>query len=265
MYKLESLAAKLEWSPESLKHCDIEAPKKLIEKIKEQNIYEPVMSEKNAETRKQELIDLGVLQPGQTAHALYEDGHLLKPLSGSIILEVPLRMRARRGNKGLHKGEGCEKDESRAYRGLTTDDEEEMVGELKELAGDLLAECKRRLVQPELQKAMSHAFSSPYDWGMDLSRVLEFGQDAVVGVTHRAKQQKLLRDILEELPTAIAERFDINLMLEAFSSFLKMSTQMSTSQDETPTSIYETWYQKNASGEEASDSHTMFSRIFQNC
>lgn len=95
--------------------------------------------------------------------------------------------------------------------------------------------------------------------------MLEFGQDAVVGVTHRAKQQKLLQDILEELPTSIAERFDINLMLEAFSSFLKMSTQMSTSQDETPTSIYETWYQKNASGEEASDSHTMFSRLFQNC
>ena len=265
LYKLESLAARWEWSPESLKHCDIEAPKNVIEKIREHNIYEPVMSEKNAETKKQELIDLGILQPGQTAHALYEDGQLLQPLSGSILMEVPLRWRARRGNKGLHQGEGLEDGKSRAYRGLTTEDLEEIVMELEDLAGNLIAECKRRLVQPQLQKAMTCAFASPYDWANDLQTVLKFGQDSVVGVAHRDKQQKLLQDILKELPPAIAERFDVNLMLEAFSSFLKMSTQMSTSEDETPTSIYETWYKKNASGEEALDSHTMFSRLFQNC
>ena len=122
--KLKKLSLKWEWGAESLRNCDIEAPENVLKRLLQKGTYEPMMSEKNAAKKKQELRDMGVLQDGQTSHDIYEDGHLIKPLSGSVAMEVPLAWRPRRG--GLFKS-GEEDGRSGSCRNLEQDDIEASI------------------------------------------------------------------------------------------------------------------------------------------
>ena len=189
-----------------------------------------------------------------------DEGESIKPLAGEIVMEVPLQWRARQRGGGLF----CARDEdgrSGGTRFLTVEDAETVEEELQDLAKDILEELDKRQVQTNLDKAAFAALGEKFDWGADHRRVVEQGVGASVDIEHTVKMKKLLEDVLQELPEAQAERFDVNELLHGYSSFLKYRTKVADSMMVKDHEIYKDWYGKLV---DESESHTTFSKMFQN-
>ena len=262
---LSQLADKWKWFTEDLVYCDIEAPVKVKERLENDGIYRPKIKVKNLATmKKQKLIDLGMLQEGGTVNDLFNDGEMIHPLAGETVMEVPAVWRARR-QRGLfsQRVEEDARSGPGSGRKLTEEDVVEIEIELEDLAKDILTEWDRRQQQSNLEKAAFKAFSTKFDWKDDLHSVLEHGMSAVVQADHTETMKDLLKNILQELPTYIAEKFDIDVMLDGFTSFLKLSTKMERL-NLSSSKIYEAWYKEKVSCENSTSSDSMFSNMLQN-
>ena len=94
--KLTKLGECWEWSSEPLKYSDIEAPKKLVARLQEEGVYTPVIRLAVATRNKQRLVESGVIQSSLLKVSQQfedEDGYIVRPLSGSVSMEVPLEWR----------------------------------------------------------------------------------------------------------------------------------------------------------------------------
>ena len=90
--------------------------------------------------------------------------------------------------------------------------------------------------------------------------MIRLGTGALVNPDHYDELKGLLQEVLLNLPDYMAEKFDADLMLEGFSSFLKHSTKVE--QFGWPShQSYKDWYKNFAS---TSESNKLFSKFFQN-
>jgi hypothetical protein len=112
---------------------------------------------------------------------------------------------------------------------------------------------------------MQKALGLQYDWGEDLENVLENGDEAVVDMEHKEKLDGLLQGILDELPKAAAQKFEVKSMLQGYFSYLMIATQLTVKEKKNPTEIYQIWVKEKATGEVGADSIRNFSKLFQNC
>jgi hypothetical protein len=183
--------------------------------------------------KKKQLIEMGLIQANQTVHDLFaEDPEVVVALAGEIAMEVPLVWRARRSQQrghGMFQSDEEEYGRSGAGRMLTQGDIRAIEEELESLAEDILSEWDRRHNQSGLEKAVYEALVTPFDWGDDLHAVLDRGMGATVQVDHTNKMRELLTSITTKLPEAVAERFDVDTMLEGFACFKKLSTKLESS------------------------------------
>jgi hypothetical protein len=135
-------------------------------------------------------------------------------------------------------------------------------------------------VQTSLEQAAFTSWHQLFDWEEDLVQVLvqvlEKGAEATVHIRHSEKLREKLIGLVEELPADLQERFDPELMLVGYSSFLKTSTEMKGRDSELqPHEIYYLWYKVKILFLEncifclqvlshKSESHAVFALLFQN-
>ena len=110
-------------------------------------------------------------------------------------------------------------------RYLTEEDLKSVEDELSSLAKDIMEEWIFRQKQNPLEKAALAAFGEGYDWGGDKVKVKMDGVKAVVCLEHLNNMKKLLTDIVYNLPEVQQERFDVDLMLDGYCSYLKYRTK----------------------------------------
>ena len=108
--ELTKLGKCLEWSSEPLTFVDIEPPEKLVARLLDDGVYTPFMRMEVATRHKQRLLESGVIESSMQKVSQQfetEDGYIVKPLSGSVSMEVPREWRRSRmaENKGLFEGE----------------------------------------------------------------------------------------------------------------------------------------------------------------
>ncbi len=100
--KVEKLARKWTWGEEELKYTGMEAPSKVKERLEQEGLYRPVLKLGTVLRKGEALRDMGVLKEGQKVKELFgDDGEMIVPLSGKVLMEVPLVWRARRRGSGL--------------------------------------------------------------------------------------------------------------------------------------------------------------------
>ena len=89
------------------------------------------------------------------------------------------------------------------------------------MAKDIVEEWDKRQQQTNLEKATYTCFAETFDWGEDRILVETEGVRAVVSLRHTRKMKKLLDNLITFLPEVQAQYFNVDLMLEGYSSFLK--------------------------------------------
>jgi hypothetical protein len=247
--KVAALGERWSWGEEELRFAATEAPAAVKERLVQEGRYRPVVSLSCA--RKSRVRgETDILKDGQKMKDLFdEDGESVVPLAGEVSMEVPLLWRARRLGRGLYQGQGGEDGRSSGTRFLTEEDVARVEEELQELAGDIVTEWERRQTQTELEKAAFAALAEKFNWGKDSGRVEDEGVKAVVAIGHTRKMEELLRNLVEQLPEAQAERFnDVDSMLEGFSSYLKYKTMKTESMQLGDHEIYKDWYKVRKTG-----------------
>ena len=240
--EVRALERKWEWGEEPLKFAGIEAPLKVKERLEREGVYRPKVTEAHARGSKVR-VQTNLVKPGSSIKDLFDDeGESVIPLAGQAIMEVPLAWRARRG-------QGLEDEEGRGGGGgrhLTLGDVLSVEKELQGLAGDIVINWDERQQQTKLEQAAYTAFGETFDWGDDKIKVEAEGERAVVSLRHTAKMKGLLANIVSLLPEVQAQYFDVDLMLEGFSSFLKYRSKeialMLEGDHVRDDVIYEAWY-----------------------
>ena len=118
-----------------------------------------------------------------------------------------------------------------------------------------------RQKQNPLEKAVYTAFGEVYDWGGDKVKVEMDGVKALVCLEHLNNMKKLLTDIVYNLPEVQQERFDVDLMLDGYCSYLKYRTKEQATICVNDHEVYEAWYKEFC---DTSESCQHFSELFQN-
>ena len=229
------LKDKWTWREEDLEYTGCEAPAKVVKLLVEKGVYRPKVSLPQARGNR-------VRQAmGEKVKGLFnDDGEAVRALAGDACMEVPLVWRARRG---LYTGT-LEKDgRSGATRHLTEGDVRELVGELEDMAGDIVEEWGERQQQTSLDKISYVAFAEKFDWGEDKVKVESEGVEAVVSIENTMRMRRHLEQVVEELSELQADKFeDVDTLLEGYSSYLKYKTKEEEEKMVGEHEIYETWF-----------------------
>jgi hypothetical protein len=242
--KVRALGRKWEWGEEPLKFAGIEAPVKVKERLEREGVYRPKVTEAQVRGSKVRA-ETNLVTEGSSIKELFDDeGESVIPLAGQASMEVPLAWRARRGQ---------EVEEGRGGGGgghLTKDDVLSVEKELQEMANDIVEEWDKRQKQTNLEKATYTSFAETFNWGEDRIKVEAEGARAVVNLRHTRKMRELLANIITLLPEVQAQYFDVDLMLEGYSCYMKYRSKEIASMlagghvraDMRDDIIYEAWY-----------------------
>ena len=88
---------------------------------------------------------------------------------------------------------------------------------------------------------------SEYDWGQDKVKVEMDGVNALLSLGHLNKMKELLEGVILRLPEVQQRRFDSNLMLDGFCSYLKYRTKKATVMVGDH-EVYKVWYKVSEIG-----------------
>ena len=235
--KVAALGERWEWGEEDLRYAGIEAPVKVKDRLVEEGKYRPAVTEASARASRVRR-DTDLVKDSRNIKDLFdEEGESVVPLAGESVMEVPLAWRARRG-QGVQEKDGRSGD----TRDLTEEDVAGVGEELSGLARDIVEEWEKRVRQNPLEKAAFAAFGESYEWGEDRRKVEADGVRAVVSLGQTRKMRELLLSVVSQLSEVQEQKFDVDLMLEGFSSFLKYRTQEQAAMLLGDHEIYEAWY-----------------------
>ncbi len=199
-----------------------------------------------ATRHKQRLLDSGVIESRMQKVMVSqqfetEDGYIVKPLSGSVSMEVPLEWRRSRmgKNEGLFEGAtqcltdshymDVDRRSGNSAGCLQSKDQKAMEAELQKFAKDIFKEWNRRQIQSPIDKAIYETFGFPFNWMGETDEVKKSGVKAVVSTEHMKEAKKLLLNLLDKLPEAISKNFEPDVAVDGFLSYSKFSTAASTS------------------------------------
>ena len=150
-------------------------------------------------------------------------------------------------------GQEVERDGGRGdTRHLTQQDLKSVEKELSDLARTVAEEWFARQTQTSLEEAAYRAFGKEFDWGGDKVVVEEEGVRAVVGVGNLRVMTELLNDVVFELSEVQQVKFEVNLMLEGYSSYLKFRAKEVASMMVGDHELYESWHKVGMVGMVAS-------------
>ena len=136
---LEELSRKWKWAEVDLKFACIEAPKKIILRLRDEQIYRPKIFRANVRNYS-DLEEAGLLEDGEKIEDLFEDDEPVKALAGEVLMES-----------------------------LTSVDLEEIETELEELAEDFVIKWRERQAGSDLIKAVHKAFGNFHICRLDIS------------------------------------------------------------------------------------------------
>ena len=84
---LKNLGEKWVWSDKEMKKSDMEAPSKIIDRLKNEGRYEPKLKKNQIIKRQQEMRISGLLLENQTVEDLFFEKEQVVPLCGELIME----------------------------------------------------------------------------------------------------------------------------------------------------------------------------------
>ena len=113
---------------------------------------------------------------------------------------------------------------------------------MKGAAEDIVTEWNVRQKQTHLEEAGYRAFGAKYEWGADKTRVEMEGVEAELGVEHPRRMKSLLEDVLCRLSEVHEDRFDCDLMLDGYASYLKFKTKEQATVVVGDHEVYEAWH-----------------------
>ena len=148
----------------------------------EEGVSTPVMRMAVATRHKQRLVESGAIESSMQKVSQQfetEEGYIVRPLSGSVSMEVPHEWRRSRRveNEGLFEGEtqsltdtGCMMDgrSGDGARCLSLKDLTDIETELQNFAKDIVTELDRRQIRSPMDKAIYETFGVPFDWEGEL-------------------------------------------------------------------------------------------------
>ena len=243
--EVADLGEEWKWGEKNLIYTGIEAPSKVKDRLVKDGTYRPAVSEACARENRVRRDTNLVAEGGRIKDLFNEEGESILPLAGEVQMEVPLVWRLRRGRG---RGEGEQDGRGGATRYLTEEDIVSVEDELRGLAKDIIEEWNIRLKQTPLEKAAYLAFGSEYDWGQDKVKVEMDGMRAVLSLNHLIKMKGLLEGVILRLSEVQQEKFDSNLMLEGFCSYLKYRTKEKAAGMVGDHEVYEAWYKVSMIG-----------------
>ena len=242
--ELKKLGEKWQWGETEMIYSAIEAPTKIIKRLRDEGRFEPKLKQKNLVRQQQMMRDSGLLEEEQKLKDLFnDDNEQIIPLAGEIIMEVE-----------------------------TT---EEMVKavevELSKYAKEIFTEWKKRHVQTNLEKAASALFSEEVFEEINVEEVDSwdaFEVDEENLPNEKKKRLLLLKNLISELPSYQGERFDYKLIypgLDSWLTFLKNNLEPAEGKKKkTHDAIYADWFKCFVSCEDALESNILFTKLFQN-
>ena len=195
--ELEKLASAWRWAGEDLKFIDAEAPVKTLERLLKDSTYKPKVILKNVVRKGAELRGAGLLEPGAKVSSLFENSHMVKPLAGEVLMQVPRAGRKRRAAGRTYCSTDDEEMEDDS-RKLTKEDVKVEEQLLQKLSKSILDEWNLRMVQSPLAAATCEVLGKvPSKEVMDAKlHFVDFMEDN-------------LGLLLSRLPNFVSERFEV--------------------------------------------------------
>lgn len=240
--ELEKLSQEWEWSEGELRKAGLEAPKKIVDRLKAEAKYIPQLKKNQVVRRQQEMRESGRLQEGQKVDDLFEEDEQVVPLAGELVLEE-----------------------------MTTDEVIQQVEkELRSYAKSILLEFKKRLVQPSLQAALSSLLEDQIskDHAVFDTSDEEDTETADITWSKEKKERYLkLKLMIKQLPERQAKKFDPDIIypgLVGYNIFAKEQKEKDKDSEIEENVIYAAWHKKFVQCEDALESNCMFSKLFQN-
>lgn len=242
--KLKKLMTDWEWSEEDMKFARMEAPSKIVARLRDEGRYEPKLRKTDVVKRQQEMRESGLLQEGQTIADLFDDEEQQVPLAGELIMEEE----------------------------TTADMIKQVEAELVGYSKDIYNEWMKRHIQTDLEAAASALLGAEVfadvnidnedAWDSDED---EDGADKADWSTKKKRHFKLLKNLIKQLPERQATRYDpvtIFPGLECWLGYIKNRLDVEDKPGEDI--IYQDWFKLFVSHEESLESNVAFSKLFQN-
>ena len=197
--ELEKLAAGWRWAGEDLKFIDAEAPVKTVERLLETSMYKPKVNLKNVVRKGAELRGAGLLEPGANVSSLFENSHMVKPLAGEVLMQVPRAGRKRRAAGRTYCSTATDDEEMEDdSRKLTKEDVKEEEQLLQKLSKSILDEWNLRMVQSPLAAATCEVLGkAPRKEVMDAKLHFVDFMEENLGL------------LLSRLPNFVSQRFEV--------------------------------------------------------
>jgi hypothetical protein len=223
-----------------LKMAGLEAPTKIVERLKSDGIFEPKLKKGQVVHRQKEMRESGLMQEDQKVDDLFLEEEQVVPLAGILVMEEE----------------------------TTEELEQEVLRALAKYAKSIHDEWMLRHVQSNLEAAASAMLGVaaveddvPED---DDSDGEEEGADASWSRTKKIRFKKL-KHLIELLPGRQGQRFDPIIIfpgLESWLTYLKNSRDAEHRPGEHE--VYKSWFKSFVSCERALESNVLFSKLFQN-
>ena len=196
------------WGEEPLPKAGLEAPKRILDKLKDEGIYEPKLTESQVVKRQAEMRSTGLLQEGEKVADLFKENEQVVPLAGQIVIEEE----------------------------VTEEKVKQVEITLSNYAKTIHEEWMKRHIQDPLEARASSLLGEEA-----LKKDIEMGSEAFEDDEEsddwsREKKQRFrkLKNLLELRPDHISRRFDPSVVfpgLESWLRFLKEKVEEKTKGD----------------------------------
>ena len=268
--ELEKLGSDWGWAGEDLKFIDVEAPVKTVERLLVSSTYKPKVNMKNVVRKGAELRAAGLLEPDERVSSLFENGYMVKPLAGEVLMQVARAGRKRRAAGRAHCSTTSDDEEMEdESRKIKEEDIEEVEKLLQGLSKSIIDQWNLRMVQSPLAAATCQV--------LGMAPTKEVIDDRLVFVDIMEEKLALL---LSKLPDSVSQRFQVSFCRLDFLVHLKNADQLQVANtlDGYITymelfyelqevfhvhQIYEQWYRKYVMVASPEESSTRFSELFE--
>ena len=224
------------WGEKDLKFVEIEAPRKIIDRLQKEGIYRPNIFLKNVMRKGRELKEAGLLDEGNSVSSLFEDNVMVKALAGEISVEVPAARRTR--------GDG---DCDGHLRNIDEGDIKVVEKELQALCKSIVEEWDIRMVQSPLAEATCEVLGK----AIRIDDQDEFASKLVSN----------LEKLVAQLPSNLQEKFSVTELLGGYSTYMTAVLRLERTHE--THEIYELWYTKYVNISEPEESSCIFADFFE--